>query len=187
VCTWVFCSPWPAEGTLGVLGDWVPAGFRNKWRLAALTSRREAGVSAAATTIPLAREVVPQDVLAAYIILTHTGVAAAPVAMGTLKLVTIPVCALDRRLPAFRLFADRVPCANGAPRLAALAARSEAGISAASASLPLAGETVPIRVLATDIIFAHTCPATTLVSTSALEGSSVVIHTMNWRLATPRG
>merc|ERR1711992_223260 len=50
----------PTESTLGGLGDWVPAGLRHEWRLAALASRCKACISAATTTITLAWEVVPK-------------------------------------------------------------------------------------------------------------------------------
>merc|ERR1712038_786554 len=111
-----------AERALGGLGDWVPTGFRHPGGLAALAAWRIACVSTATATIPLAWEIVPHDVLAADIILTHADVAAAAVAMGALELVAVAVPTLHRRLSALCFFAGGVPCTPRAFRLAALAA-----------------------------------------------------------------
>merc|ERR1712244_80215 len=96
----------PAERALRGHGDGVPTGFRHPRGLAALAAWCIACVSAAATAIPLAWEIVPQDVLAANIIPAHTDVAAAAIAMGALELVAVAVRALHRCRSALSVFAD---------------------------------------------------------------------------------
>merc|ERR1712045_970956 len=156
-----------AESALGGHGDWVPTGCRHPRGLAALAAWCIACVSAATTAIPLAWEIVTQDILAANIILAHADVAAAAVAMGALELIAIAVRALHRRLSALGLFADGVPCTPRACRLAALAAWRIACISAAPTTLPLAWKAVPIDILAAGIVLAHTCSAAAPVSGGA--------------------
>jgi len=168
---------------LGVFADGVPCTLR-AFRLAALAAWCRACISAAATTIPLAWELVPQDILTANIILAHAGVATALVARGTLELVALAVRALRRCLSALGVFADGVPCTFRAFRLAALAAWRITCISAAPTALSLAREAVPIDILAADIMLAHTSTAAALVSGSAVEPGSIVIPALHRRLAT---
>jgi len=177
----------PIECALGGHGDWVPTGFRHPRGLATLAAWRIACVSAAATTIPLAWEIVPQDVLATNIILAHADVAATTVAVGALELVAIAVRALHRCLSALGVFADGVPCTPRASRPAALAAWRIACVSTAPTTLSLARKAVPIDILAADIMFAHTGTTATPVSASAFERSSVIIPAMHRRLASSRG
>jgi len=185
---WDWPNPlWPPiERALRGHGDWVPAGFCHPRGLATLAAWRIACVSAATTTIPLAWEIVTQDILAANIILAHADIAAAAVAMGTLELVAIAVRALHRCLSALSLSADGVPCTPRALRPAALAAWRIACISTAPTTLSLARKAVPIDILAADIVFAHTSTAATPVSTSALERGSVIIPAMHRRFASSR-
>merc|ERR1711933_304190 len=107
------------------------------------------------------------------------------IAIGTLELLAIPIRALHRLLSAFSFSAHRVPSTGRAPRLAALAARCIACISAAPPPPSLAREAVPLDILAADVILAHTRTAAALVSVCALEHSSVVIHALDWWLPTP--
>jgi len=176
-----------AESAFGGHADWVPTGFRHPRGLAALAAWCIACVSAATTTVPLAWEIVTQDILAANIILAHADVAAAAVAMGALELVAVAVRALHRRLSALGVFADRVPCTPWAFRLAALAAWRIACVSAAPTTLPLAWKAVPIDILAAGIMLAHTRTAAAPVSGGAFEPGSVSIPALHRRLATLRG
>ena len=176
-----------SEGALGGHGDWVPTGFRHPRGLATLAAWCIACISAATTTIPLAWETVPIDILAANIMLAHADVAAAAVAMSALELVAVAVRALHRRLSALSVFADRVPCTPWAFRLAALATWRRACVSAALATIPMAWKAVPIHILAADIMFAHTSTAAAPVSASAFEVGSVMIPALYRRLATSRG
>jgi len=176
-----------AESALGGLGDWVPAGFRHPWRLAALAAWRKARVSTAAAAIPFARESVPHDILAANIIFAHADIATAAVAMGALELVAIAVPALNRGLSALRLFANGVPCTPRALRPAALAAWCIACVSTAATTLPMAWKAVPVDILAADIMLAHTGTTAAPVSASTFELGSIVVPALHRRLATPRG
>jgi len=176
-----------AERALGGQGDWIPPGFRHPRRPAALAAWCKACVSAAATAIPLAWEVVPQDVLAASIILAHADVATATIATGALELIAIAVLALHRRSSALSVFADRVPCTPRAFRLAALASWCIACVPAATTTLPLARKAVPIDILAADIILAYTSSTAAPVSAGAFELGSMIIPALHRRLATPGG
>jgi len=160
----------------------VPCTLR-AFGLAALAAWCSACISAATTTIPLAWEIVPQDILAANIILAHAGVATALVACGALELVAIAVGALHRCLSALGVFADWVPCTLRPCRLAALAAWRIACISAAPAALSLARKVVPIDILAADIMLAHTGTAAALVTGSTFEPGSIVVRALHRRLS----
>jgi len=155
--------------------------------MAALAARCITRVSAAATTIPFTCEVVPQDVRTADIILAHANVATTLVAIRTLEIVALVVPARHRRFSALGGLADGVPSALRAFGLAALAARCIACVSAASTTLPLAWEAVPVHVLAADVTLTHTGTAAALVSTSAFELGPVIIPAGHGRLATSGG
>jgi len=176
-----------AERALGGHGDWVPTSLRHPGRLAALAAWRKACVPTAAATVPLAWESVPQDVLAAHIVLAHADVAATAVASGALELVAIAVRALHRCLSALRVFAHGVPGTPWAVRPAALAAWRVACVSAATTALSMAWKVVPVDILTADIVLAHTGTTAAPVSASALELGSIVVPALHRRLATPRG
>jgi len=180
----VLLSAQSSPCALGGHGDWVPTGFRHPRRLAALAAWCMARVSAATTTIPLAWETVPQDILAANIVLAHAAVAAASISLCALELVAVAVRALHRHLSALSVIADGVPCTLRAFRLAALAAWRRACVSAAPTTLSLAWKAVPIDILAADIMLAHTGTAAALVASSAFKAGSFVIPALHRRLAT---
>jgi len=77
--------------------DGVPCTPR-AFRLAALAAWRIACVSAATTTLSMAWKAVSIDILAANIMLAHTGTTAAPVSASAFELGSIMVPALHRRL-----------------------------------------------------------------------------------------
>merc|ERR1719166_912076 len=84
---------------LGVFADRVPCTPR-AFRLAALAAWRIACVSAAPTALPLAWKAVPIDILAADIMLAHTGTAAALVSGSAFEPGSVVVRALHRCLSA---------------------------------------------------------------------------------------
>merc|ERR1740139_1760195 len=73
-------------------------GYHALFGLAALAAWRRACVSAAPTTLSLAWKAVPIDILAADIMLAHTGTAAALVASSAFKAGSVVIPALHRRL-----------------------------------------------------------------------------------------
>merc|ERR1712066_25813 len=125
----------------------VPSGFCHPRGMAALAARYITRVSAATTTIPSTCEVVPQDVRAADIILAHANVATTLVAIRTLEIVALVVPARHRRFSALGGLADGVPSALRTFRLATLAARCIACVSAAPTPMPLAWKAVPVHIL----------------------------------------
>jgi len=136
--------------------------------------------------MPLACEVVSVHILATDIVLAHANVAAALVAASALELIAVVVLALHRLLSALGPLADGVPSTLRTLRLAALAARRSACVAAALPTLPLAWEAVPVHIVAADVTLAHTCAATALVPTGAIELGSAMVA-MHGRKATPRG
>merc|ERR1719410_1872390 len=107
----------------------------------------------------MAWEVVPQDILAARITMSHTGASAAPVASGALELLlALLVTALCGFGEARCVFAHGVPCAPRAKWPAALAPGCGARITAALAAT-LAREAVPIYVPAAQAPPQHLSPA----------------------------
>jgi len=164
-------SALPSDCTLGGLGDRVPPGLGDPRRPAALAARRVARVSAAAAlplVVSLAWEVVPQDVLAARITMSHTSASAAPVASSALELLALLIPALCGFRKAWRLFARGVPCAPRASWLAALAPRSGTRVAATLAAT-LAWEVVTLHVLAAEVAHSHTRSTAALVSSGAVE------------------
>merc|ERR1740121_2581522 len=118
--------------------------------------------------VSLAREVVPQDVLAARITMSHASAFAAPVASGALELLALVIPALCGFMKAWRVFAHGVPCAPRAKWLAALAPGGGTRVAAALAAT-LAREAVPIHVLAAEIALCRAGTTTALVSSGAVE------------------
>jgi len=163
---------------LGVFADGVPCTPR-AFRLAALAAWRIACVSAAPTALSLAWKAIPIDILAADIMLAHTGTAAALVSGSAFEPGSVVVRALHRCLSALGVFADGVPCTLRAFGLAALAAWCSACVSAATATIPLAWETVPQDILAANIFLAHASVATALVASGALELVAVAVRALH--------
>jgi len=161
----------PSECALGGLGDWVPPGLGDPRRPTALAAGRVARVSAATTlslVVSLAWEVVPQDVLAARITMSHASASAAPVASGALELIALLIPALCGFMKAWRVFAHGVPCAPRAKWLAALAPGSGTRVAAALAAT-LAREAVPIHVLAAEIALCRAGTTAARISSGAIE------------------
>jgi len=177
------------EGALGGLGDRVPLGLGDPRRAATLAAGRVARVSAATALsfiIDLAREEIPQDILATRITSAHARSSATAVALGTLEAVALLIGTLRHLAPALGGFGDGIPSALRAMWLAALAALRVARIAATSAAAR-ARKGVPVHVLATLISLAHAGTAAAPVSAGAHERSSVFILAIYWRQATARG